>query len=371
MAKNLVVKDNALINASYNLELVEQRLILLAIVEARASGKGVSPNNSLAVTAGSYMNHFNTDRNASYKALKEACNKLFERQFSFIEKTEKGDKVVRTRWVSRVAYVEHSATVELIFAPDVAPLITLLERNFTSYELEQVSELNSKYAVRLYEVIIAWRSTGKTPLIKISELRERLGVLDNEYVELKNLKARVIDFAVKQINERTDITITYEQHKEGRKIVAFTFTIKQKAKKSVAKSKEQDVKIPDLFGGLTDLERQTIRERIEEHIKRIEANGETVSDFHRGNITKKAVGERWGLDVLEKKQQKKQKDKNKKALEKAWHDVPDCVRFRHKQDGSIWFKEADCLRNEDNGRVVPECQIINVFQFLEEIKETE
>ena len=36
---NLVVKDNALINASYNLDLVEQRLILLAIIEARQSGK--------------------------------------------------------------------------------------------------------------------------------------------------------------------------------------------------------------------------------------------------------------------------------------------------------------------------------------------
>ena len=38
--RDLVVKDNALINASYNLDLVEQRLILLAIVEARV-GKGL------------------------------------------------------------------------------------------------------------------------------------------------------------------------------------------------------------------------------------------------------------------------------------------------------------------------------------------
>jgi hypothetical protein len=41
--KELVVKDNALINASYNLDLVEQRLILLAIVEARESGRGLMP----------------------------------------------------------------------------------------------------------------------------------------------------------------------------------------------------------------------------------------------------------------------------------------------------------------------------------------
>ena len=43
----LVVKDNALMNASYNLDLVEQRLILLAIIEARESGKGINANDPL------------------------------------------------------------------------------------------------------------------------------------------------------------------------------------------------------------------------------------------------------------------------------------------------------------------------------------
>ena len=40
---DLIVKDNALMNASYNLALVEQRLILLAIIEARETGKGLMP----------------------------------------------------------------------------------------------------------------------------------------------------------------------------------------------------------------------------------------------------------------------------------------------------------------------------------------
>ncbi len=47
MKTELIVKDNALINASYNLDLVEQRLILLAIVEARESGKGINANDPL------------------------------------------------------------------------------------------------------------------------------------------------------------------------------------------------------------------------------------------------------------------------------------------------------------------------------------
>ena len=44
---DLVVKDNALINASYNLDLVEQRLVLLAIIEARESQKGINANDAL------------------------------------------------------------------------------------------------------------------------------------------------------------------------------------------------------------------------------------------------------------------------------------------------------------------------------------
>lgn len=46
-----VVKDNALVGASYKLDVVEQRLILLAIVEARESGKGINANDPLVVHA--------------------------------------------------------------------------------------------------------------------------------------------------------------------------------------------------------------------------------------------------------------------------------------------------------------------------------
>ncbi len=53
--KPIVVKDNALINASYNLSLVEQRLILLAIIEARESGKGINANDPLTIHADSYV----------------------------------------------------------------------------------------------------------------------------------------------------------------------------------------------------------------------------------------------------------------------------------------------------------------------------
>ena len=232
MKNGLVVKDNALINASYNLELTEQRLIMLAIINARESGHGITADSKLEIHASDYTKLFNVSIDASYKALKEAVNNLFNRQFSYTAEYKRTGKIgtVRSRWVSRIFYVDDLALLEITFAPDVVPLITRLEEHFTSYQLKQVAHLTSKYATRLYELLIAWREVGKVPEIEISEFRNRLGLLGNEYTAMSDFKKRVLEPAIKQINEHTDISVTYEQHKKGRIITAFSFKFKQKPK---------------------------------------------------------------------------------------------------------------------------------------------
>ena len=237
----LVVKDNALMNASYNLDLVEQRLILLAIVEARESGKGINANDPLTVHAESYINQFGVARQTAYQALKDACDDLFARQFSYQEINERGNtENVRSRWVSEVRYVDAEATVKLIFAPVVIPLITRLEERFTQYEMKQISELSTGYAIRLYELLICWRTTGKTPVIELSDFRQKMGVLDAEYQRMYDLKKYVLEPSLKQINEHTDITATYEQHKKGRVITGFSFKFKQKKKTEAETPKNSD-----------------------------------------------------------------------------------------------------------------------------------
>ena len=195
MAKNLVVKDNSLINASYNLDLIEQRLILLAIIQARKSKIPLTKRDKIVVTASEYADEFKVSQSGSlYQNLKNACDVLFERQFSYKETLENGEvKFSKSRWVSKVSYIPETATIELFFTSDVLDLITMLEKHFTSYELEQVADLNSKYSVRLYEIIIAWRFQGKTPMLPIDEIRYRLGVQENEYQLMGDFKKRVLN----------------------------------------------------------------------------------------------------------------------------------------------------------------------------------
>ena len=219
------------------------------------------------MTADSYINTFGVSQSTAYETLKDACKTLFARQFSYQEPRERGRIANKTtRWVSDIAYIDNSATVEFTFAPAVLPLILHLEKHLTSYELEQVAHLTSGYAVRLYELLIAWRSVGKTPEIKLNEFRQKMGVLDGEYQRMELFKRRVIEPAITQINEHTDITAEYLQYKKGRSIVGFSFKFKQKQQPKIEKPKDlkRDPNTPDFFIKMTDAQRHLFANKMSE-----------------------------------------------------------------------------------------------------------
>ncbi|WP_180192575.1 replication initiation protein RepM [Acinetobacter sp. 10FS3-1] len=260
----LIVKDNALIQASYTLDTVEQRLILLAIAEARETGHGITENSLLEVHASSYINTFNVEKHTAYTVLRDASKSLFDRYVTYHDinpKTGK-DRSFHCRWVDKIGYEPQTGIVFLRFTQDIVPLITRLEENFTKYELEQVSRLTSSNPIRLDEVLIQWRSAGKTPIFDLSIFRQQLGVEAHQYKTMSNFKTYVLDFALKQVNELTDITAKYEQHKKGRSISGFSFSFKQKKTNSDKVIKETDTLA--LFSKMSDKQRHLFANKLSE-----------------------------------------------------------------------------------------------------------
>lgn len=250
---DLVVKSNELIKASYTLGLVEQRLILMAIVQARESGKGITENTLLTIRAQDYAALFGVTKQAAYMAMSEAVETLFNRRVTVYQFIDDIYEQITVRWVTAMSHKPKTGVVRLRFGIEVVPEITRLEENFTSYELEQVAELNSAYAVRLYELLIQWRTAGKTPLFEVEKFREQLGVNKDEYQRMEHFKRRVLDLSIGQINEFTDIIATYEQIKEGTKIVGFLFKFKQKPKPVESPQKPKKLESPKAstsFAGL-------------------------------------------------------------------------------------------------------------------------
>ena len=109
--------------------------------------------------------------------------------------------------------------------------------------------------VRLYELLIQWKTAGKTPVFELSLFRGQMGLDDGEYRDMSNFKKRVLDLAVNEINEKTDLTVSYTQEKKGRLIHGFKFTVKHKQAQKPSKNARIDDKDPntlDMFHKLTE-----------------------------------------------------------------------------------------------------------------------
>lgn len=288
-----VVKDNALINASYNLDLVEHRIVLQGIVKSRDTETGFNGLTPVSIHASEYEKQFNVSKDAAYKALKDAVLSLFERQFTFTELQDGKLKVVKSRWVSQIAYVDDSAEVQIIFSPAVASMCSRLESHFTRYDLKQIAGLSSKYAVRLYELVIAWKATGKTPEFSLAEFRSQIGLLDSEYTPMNNFKKYVLDLAVAQINEHTDIKLDYEQHKKGRSITGFSFKFKQKVKQQKIEQQQRDPDTVDLFAKMTDKQRHLLASKL--------STLHEMSEYAVGNESFEQLAKRISEKLLDEK----------------------------------------------------------------------
>lgn len=228
--KGLIVKDNRLVEASYRLDLAEQRLVLLAIVQARKSGEMITADQWLQVTTQDYVDACGLSPTTGYNQLKAAADTLFQRwvQMRGVDPATGKSGLIKTRWVSACLYVDQAALVRIQIAPLIIPYIMKLEREFTSYELKNVVQMTSTYAIRLYELLAQYKSIGSRSF-KLAELRQLLDALEKSYDRVNNFNSKVLMVAVDQINQHTDLVISFQPEKVGRSIVGYRFLIEKKA----------------------------------------------------------------------------------------------------------------------------------------------
>ena len=309
---NLIVKDNALITASHKLGETEQRLILLAILKAREYCDSVEQlkGKELIIHAEDYMQTFGVTRQGAYKALKQAVMGLYRAEWGYKYINSKGNKVVAyERFTQSAKYIEAEATVKFRFADAIIPMLVELEKRFTSYEIEQVAELSSSYAMRLYEFFMQHldKKTGKGWLdISLDDLRFRFGLLPSEYTLMSNFKKFVLDRSTAEINEKTDITVSYTQRKQGRVIVGFRFDFERKTNAKPKKTKEKTANID--LNNLTDQERDIIAQ------KNAYADSIGATAEHRQNLIKQALKQH--QDAIQAEQEAKQRKKAERQAQK-------------------------------------------------------
>lgn len=257
-----VVKTHRLNMAIQNLSLAEIRLMQLAIIDARETGKGIDTVTPLEIHASRYAQAFDVTRQTAYTILKDAELNLFRRYFTFLD--EMDNKPVRSHWISQAKYRDEEACIEIMLTPAVVKEITRIDAKkaknlFTQYALEQISTMRSVYSVRLYELLVQWKKRGSVTF-DLDIFRGQLGLEKDDYVVIGDFKKRVLDHAVKEINEKSDIKVSYTNVKKGRKVTGFDFKVHAKKTEAKAEGKEEGSDSEDKsrsIDGLTD--KQLIR----------------------------------------------------------------------------------------------------------------
>ena len=240
MDKNQVVKSNQVIEASYQLSAVEQRIVLAAI--SRIPKNQPITDDELYPVSVNELQLLGVHEKTAYRDLKEGINRLYERSINL----SVDDKSIKMRWVQEVQFLDSQSVIGIRFSKPILPFISNLSREFTKYALSDIAGINSGYGIRIYELLVQYRQIGKRE-ISVDTLRTMLE-LGKKYPLFADFKKRVIDTAVDQINEYSPLRVTYEQKKTGRKVTHITFSFKEKTRRIGQESKD----IPKEFYKLTD-----------------------------------------------------------------------------------------------------------------------
>jgi plasmid replication initiation protein len=135
-------------------------------------------------------------------------------------------KRLKMRWISSIEYLADEGKLSLCFSKKMLPYLSELKGQFTRYELKHIGNMTSGYGIRLYELLMQWRSTGKRE-IEIDWLKKQFEISD-KYQSIKDLKKYVIDPAVKDINTHSNYQVNWTQRKTGRQVTHLTFTFAEK-----------------------------------------------------------------------------------------------------------------------------------------------
>ena len=85
--------------------------------------------------------------------------------------------------------------------------------------------MKSQYSIRLYEILRSYEFRHKAEF-SIDELKELLSATC--YTRYPDFRRNVLEIAMKEIDALSDIIVTHEMIKEGRKYVRILFTINLK-----------------------------------------------------------------------------------------------------------------------------------------------
>lgn len=217
-----VAKGNELIQQSrFSLTMQQSKIMLFLISKIRPHDLG-DEIYSISIREFCKVCNIECDSGKNYNDVKAALKALADKSVW----VRIGDSEVLLRWLNRLRLNKETNEIELSFHPDMIPFLYDLRDRYTSYSLENVLTMRSKYGIRLYELLKSYEYLEKDITFTLEELKMRL---DAPYKRYPDFRRYVLEPAIDDINTCSDIAVGYIpfQSSKSRSIDMITFSIRQ------------------------------------------------------------------------------------------------------------------------------------------------
>lgn len=233
--KPIIYKSNYIVEASYKLTLGEQRIIH---VLTSMINKDDEEFKVYKLTIKEFVEILGSKNKNIYTEVARYIESLRERDLKII----KEKSTLKTKWLSSAEYFHNEGYVELCFDPKLKPYLLLLKGRFTQLPLSQMMSFKKQYSSRLYELLKQYEKFGERK-ITIEELRDYLGIDYDQYPKYGNFKQKVLVEAEKEINNGTDLKISFAEIKAARKVTELKFMIGSQSIPERSLSEKKEIKV--------------------------------------------------------------------------------------------------------------------------------
>jgi plasmid replication initiation protein len=230
-ARKIVVQHNALAEAQYRLSMRAQKLLIRLLAE-------LDNRNDDFVDIKLYLRDFarlasGDPGDVLFTEFVDAAKQFMGRYLSIAQPPVEGEeepRVLICHWISSIEKNPNERSITFSFDKKLKPYLLGLKRDFFGYRTLHALNLDSAYAIRLYQWAKSREYLRRPQHVTVEDLRCFLGTMeiDGEGKVTKESLKPYGDFkrvalgpAVKEVNAKTDLTLAFQEVKKpGTKTVA-------------------------------------------------------------------------------------------------------------------------------------------------------
>lgn len=221
-ANHYTVMANDIVRGKQDMSLQEARILRLLITQVVKEDKDLKTYSCRITDLAEFLKIPSSNL---YRDIRDICKGLLQKTVSIGTGNSKEPWEI-FQWINSARY-DGNGIVTFRLSEDIKPYLVDLNAYFTQYKLENILEMKSFYGIRLYELLRAEYYKDENTYQEYSlEFLRQFFDCEDKYLKFNNFKRRVLETAIKEINEKSDLCI-YEviAVKTGRKITELKFCV--------------------------------------------------------------------------------------------------------------------------------------------------